>query len=1136
MLASGAMAQERMRIQYAEAVTIDASTATAQFEAYGRRFSLALTGNDRLLAGVPAARKANFARTRMLRGRVDGREGTWVRLTATGDRVAGAFWDGNDFYIVSRYAEVSRLLVQPLAAAPNQTVVFRLSDALNALPERFCALQSGPAPALKNGLAQYNALVGELKLQFVATPTDQLDISLIADAALAQLYSGAPNDNVEAAMLNALNIVDGIYDAQLGLVITASDMRVAPASPDPFTSNDPEDLLGELSAYRASVPEVRSRAIAHLLTRRSLNDGITLGIATLGGACDVDDGVSLTALGFSGIDAIAPLVMAHEIGHNLGAQHDTATCGDTFLMWPELGPAMQPLFSQCSLDQIRPFIANHRGACVTPPVYGDIETRIGAIANPIRTEAFVWPVFLRSAGTTALADAEVLIDIVGNVIINSAIPTSGSCAPSMGALRCQFGAVPAGAEARVDLNLTAPQMGTLHIRAISDASNDRYENNNLVTAEIDVQPIAILTVGVTPPSRTALVGDTVSYTFNVASSGLRTANDVAVSLGGGAYFQNTSASTSQGVCFVSFSSVTCNLGAIPSGSTAQIVLEGHATQAGSVQVGAQVSSSNAYMAQAGASATLIASARRDLAIDVDGSMRYAVIGSPYDLTFNLRNNASEVLSDGRFRMNTGGVTVQSVTIDGVACASSDYFAMQGGGCPLGTLSAGDVRAVVVRLLFSSATTTNVTLMAELANDELYANNQVSVPVESRSGVDVGIVPSVVNAQIEGTPLVVSADIWSLGTNDAANVRAALEVPVGLRVTSATLAQGSCALDNERRITCQLVALARNASSRMTVIVASDAPAWYTGTFTVAANDDGAPANDTAPVTIVARPQADVGVNAPAVPIGPVVVGRPAEVTYEVFTGSLRPVQAVRVFFPVSSPGLTIESLSAPGFGCTIAASVPYCDLGDLPPSSLVRVTARYSASTGFVGLSGWVRVESTFDSNHGNNFQNILIQTYPAGDAEVRLAGSSVSGNTGNLLLLPRITVNTLARVSGLRLEIAVPSFATVESVSMANGICTGTSTLSCELGEREAGSSDTIDVTLRLNSAGTFSSALSVRAVNDTNGANDTTSLSITANAPAPSNPPPSGGGGGGTFEWLSLGTLLWILRRKLLPRLRAG
>ena len=54
-------------------------------------------------------------------------------------------------------------------------------------------------------------------------------------------------------------------------------------------------------------------------------------------------------------------------------------------------------------------------------------------------------------------------------------------------------------------------------------------------------------------------------------------------------------------------------------------------------------------------------------------------------------------------------------------------------------------------------------------------------------------------------------------------------------------------------------------------------------------------------------------------------------------------------------------------------------------------TMQYTATQQLGGLSGWVRVESSDDSNYSNNDFSIRIFTYPAGDVAVSVASANIS-------------------------------------------------------------------------------------------------------------------------------------------------
>ena len=112
--------------------------------------------------------------------------------------------------------------------------------------------------------------------------TRQIEISLLADSKFAE-----NNADPAAAMIARLNIVEGIYSEQVGLLILATDMRVMIRWKIPSPAPQGATLLEQLGKYRASTAAVRARGLAHLMTGKNL-DGTTAGIAYVDSACAAD--------------------------------------------------------------------------------------------------------------------------------------------------------------------------------------------------------------------------------------------------------------------------------------------------------------------------------------------------------------------------------------------------------------------------------------------------------------------------------------------------------------------------------------------------------------------------------------------------------------------------------------------------------------------------------------------------------------------------------------------------------------------------------------------------------------------------------------------------------------------------------
>ena len=375
--------------------------------------------------------------------------------------VEGAIWDGHDLYTVTRYDRIAPFLTTPLDAAPGQTVVYRLSDSVDVLPRDFCALSDAVNTSkATNGLDQYVAVMHEIEAgMYTPQITRQIEISLIGDTN----FQAAESSDPTAAMLARLNIVEGIFSEQVGLLILATDVRLMQAGADPFTATKGSTLLEQLGAYRAATPEVRARGLAHLMTGKDL-DGTTAGIAYVRTVCDVERGVSVSSRSYG--TTISALIMAHELGHNFGAEHDgeagtaCAGTGGGFIMAPSVSGFAT--FSECSLNTMERVIA--AAECVTEAQFADVTVDAGVAS--VTGEGglpFTLPFVVRSTGNTAAQDAALTITLPNNAAftIDSATSSLGSCSVSGLTATCSFGTMDIDASANVTVIARSSRGGGL---------------------------------------------------------------------------------------------------------------------------------------------------------------------------------------------------------------------------------------------------------------------------------------------------------------------------------------------------------------------------------------------------------------------------------------------------------------------------------------------------------------------------------------------------------------------------------------------------------------------------------------------------------------------------------------------------
>jgi hypothetical protein len=339
----------------------------------------------------------------------------------------------------------------------------------------FCsALRRNSSGTRTRGDAAFRSILGEIATQVSAAtlPTREIEVGLLGDL---QFYWHQGVDS-EDALLARFNIVDGIYSEQVDLRITVGYLRVFTGGRNPFTTNDSEDLLDELAAYRESNATLQAFGLTHLVTGRPL-DGSTVGVGFIEGVCDPYFGTSLSEdMGFD--VTLSALVAAHELGHNFGAEHDTergSPCQatpDGYLMAPAIN--YSGWFSDCSVQTMEPVI--NAAACIFPTRLRDAE--LGTIQVPATTTVrapikLVIPI--RSIGTDRVDDVQLSLDFVYFGYfpqITSLDVPGGQCGVDDRFVICKLGSMQAGETrwATIWLRSTRPQSSRLVVRL--SAQND----------------------------------------------------------------------------------------------------------------------------------------------------------------------------------------------------------------------------------------------------------------------------------------------------------------------------------------------------------------------------------------------------------------------------------------------------------------------------------------------------------------------------------------------------------------------------------------------------------------------------------------------------------------------------------------
>jgi len=340
-----------------------------EISAFDEVFSLKLSRNEKLTKNIPMA----DSDIELFKGKIEGNDASWVRLTRLNGVITGAIYDGNELFIIDKTKTVEDDLAPWLkeslqgntaqANARTKTsapasIIYKLTDTVDSAT---CGMQD----TTSNSRNRYQNLIRELRgLRYKSNPTalaaaadQQVNIVIVADTQ----YVASSNGNVNGQVLSQMNVVDGIFSEQVNVQFNIE--QIIPLSNNgPLTSTDPSGLLNAFRSYINS--NVGNPGLAHLFSGKNLN-GSTIGIAYLRALC-TSNGVGVTQAGGRGITGA--LTAAHEFGHNFGAPHDNqggSACSNSprgFLMNPSINGSDQ--FSQCSLSQIAPVVA--RARCLVP--------------------------------------------------------------------------------------------------------------------------------------------------------------------------------------------------------------------------------------------------------------------------------------------------------------------------------------------------------------------------------------------------------------------------------------------------------------------------------------------------------------------------------------------------------------------------------------------------------------------------------------------------------------------------------------------------------------------------------------------------------------------------------------------------
>ena len=398
-------------------------------------------------------------------GVIDGDENSWARLSITGARLTGVYSQNGRQYEIKTNA-IGMITVDPLSDQHNH--------GLNQ-------------QAIRTALA------------IVRQPVTRVaNIAIVVDSKFDAYHGG---NGVEKA-ISIINAVDGIYREEFALALRVTRLvTVNDPDNDPFNYGAVpiEQMLRNFRAYRLGANELADASLVHLFTGNSNTDE-PVGLAWINTACRTDG----YDVGLSTPYQHDVLLAAHEIAHNLGAEHDTDTaCAaqDDKVMWPYISTNTSQSFSSCTLESVERSLQNSCHAETIDLQVSLNQTNANTVAVTVKN----------NDNLRANSSATLTLELPENSL---AAALDGRCENPDGNIRCDMGTLLAGAEETVSFELIAtPDTNRTAAFVVEniDFTDPQPQNNHASVLVNNAQIVAIV-----DPFADSTVNDTAGATPSAA--------------------------------------------------------------------------------------------------------------------------------------------------------------------------------------------------------------------------------------------------------------------------------------------------------------------------------------------------------------------------------------------------------------------------------------------------------------------------------------------------------------------------------------------------------------------------------------------------------------------------------------------